>query len=38
MYDEQVRAKKAKVKQSQGRTDLVVQLRQWTGHRVLLYT
>ena len=38
MYDEQVRANKAKDKQSQGQTDLGDELCQWTGHRVLLYT
>ena len=38
MYDEQVLANKAMDKQSQGRTDLGDELRQWTGHRVLLYT
>ena len=38
MYDEQVRANKAKDQQSQGWTDLGDDLRQWTGHRVLLYT
>ena len=38
MYDEHVRANKEKYWQSQGRTDLGDELRQWTGHRVLLYT
>ena len=38
MYDEQVRANKAKDYQSQGRNDLGNELPQWTGHRVLLYT
>ena len=35
MHDEQVRANKAKDKQSH---DWGYELRQWTGHRVLLYT
>ena len=38
MYDEQVRENKAKDEHSQGRTYLGNDLRQWTGHRVLLYT